>query len=174
VTDLVESTTYEEANHRTIPWIKQRSRWLKGYWVTYLVHMRHPLQTLNDLGPWKFIGFQMFFLSILVQFTLAPILWGYWGIGIIAPQFTPVASNLVAPFTILFVAMQMIEWAVPFIGVSKSKHRGLRRWIPTTILYFPFATLGMYKGLWELFHNPFYWDKTEHGLTPETHPTSDG
>ena len=36
------------------------------------------------------------------------------------------------------------------------------------------ATFGMYKGLWELFHNPFYWDKTEHGLTPETHPTSDG
>ncbi|CAN0585215.1 unnamed protein product, partial [Ectocarpus sp. 12 AP-2014] len=33
-TDLMPSVTREEANNRFWPWIKQRSRWLKGYGIT--------------------------------------------------------------------------------------------------------------------------------------------
>ena len=40
---IVNSTTYEEANNETINWIRQRSRWIKGYMQTYLVHMRNPV-----------------------------------------------------------------------------------------------------------------------------------
>ena len=42
-TRIVDSTTYEEANSQFGNWIRQRSRWLKGYMQTWLVHMRHPL-----------------------------------------------------------------------------------------------------------------------------------
>lgn len=38
-TILIPTVTREEANNRVLPWIRQRSRWLKGYIVTYLVHM---------------------------------------------------------------------------------------------------------------------------------------
>ena len=37
---VVNATTYEEANTRVGNWIRQRSRWIKGYMQTYLVHMR--------------------------------------------------------------------------------------------------------------------------------------
>ena len=40
--EMVNTVTEEEANCRPWPWIKQRSRWLKGYMATYLVHMRRP------------------------------------------------------------------------------------------------------------------------------------
>lgn len=173
VTDLVHTTTYEEANHRAIPWIKQRSRWLKGYLITYLVHMRHPFETIRDMGLWKFIGFQLFFLSILVQFTCAPVLWAYWVIGFAKPEWSPLPSNYMGFFTALFIMMQILEWTIQFHGTRKSKHTGLWCWIPSNVLYFPFATLGMYKGIWELVRDPFYWDKTEHGITPEMHPTLD-
>ena len=49
-TELLASTTQEEANARMWPWIKQRSRWLKGYAVTYGVHMRNPAALWRDLG----------------------------------------------------------------------------------------------------------------------------
>ena len=39
-TQLLDTVTQEEANCHVLPWIKQRSRWLKGYAVTWLVHMR--------------------------------------------------------------------------------------------------------------------------------------
>ncbi|SPQ02166.1 hypothetical protein NBG4_960001 [Candidatus Sulfobium mesophilum] len=56
----VTSTTCEEANCKTINWIKQRTRWIKGYMQTYLVHMRNTIKLLNDLGLQGFMSFQLF------------------------------------------------------------------------------------------------------------------
>ena len=39
---ILDTTTYEEATSRYRNWIRQRSRWVKGYMQTYLVHMRQP------------------------------------------------------------------------------------------------------------------------------------
>lgn len=54
---VVNSTTYEEANNRVGNWIRQRSRWIKGYMQTTLVHSRNPWRLLRQVGPWKFLGF---------------------------------------------------------------------------------------------------------------------
>ena len=56
-TELIPTVTYEEATCRPWAWIRQRSRWLKGFMVTYFVHMRRPRQLMADLGPRKFWGF---------------------------------------------------------------------------------------------------------------------
>ena len=40
--EILDSTTYEEANSDFVNWIKQRSRWHKGYLQTWMVHMRRP------------------------------------------------------------------------------------------------------------------------------------
>ena len=39
VTELIPTVTYEEANCRPWRWVRQRSRWLKGFMITYIVHM---------------------------------------------------------------------------------------------------------------------------------------
>ncbi len=39
-TEVLDSTTWEEANSQVMNWIKQRSRWIKGYYQTHLVHTR--------------------------------------------------------------------------------------------------------------------------------------
>ena len=49
-TAVVDSVTFEEANSDPINWIRQRSRWYKGYLQTWLVHMRRPLQLLRTIG----------------------------------------------------------------------------------------------------------------------------
>jgi cellulose synthase/poly-beta-1,6-N-acetylglucosamine synthase-like glycosyltransferase len=56
-TELVSTVTYEEANCKAWPWVKQRSRWLKGFLITYFVHMRRPRRLLSDLGLRRFFGF---------------------------------------------------------------------------------------------------------------------
>ena len=39
---MLDSTTYEEAPAQLMWWLRQRTRWLKGYVQTWLVHMRAP------------------------------------------------------------------------------------------------------------------------------------
>jgi glycosyltransferase involved in cell wall biosynthesis len=57
---VLDSVTYEEANTDFVNWIKQRSRWYKGYAQTYLVHMRHPIRLLRDVGLAGFVRFNLF------------------------------------------------------------------------------------------------------------------
>ncbi|EFF47459.1 conserved hypothetical protein [Xanthomonas citri pv. aurantifolii str. ICPB 10535] len=58
--NVVNSTTFEEANVSIPNWIRQRSRWLKGYMQTWLVHMRDPVHLYRSTGFKGFWGFQFF------------------------------------------------------------------------------------------------------------------
>ena len=55
-TRLVNSTTYEEANSQLWNWMRQRSRWVKGFIQTHLVHYRNPLRTMKRLGVYGAFG----------------------------------------------------------------------------------------------------------------------
>ena len=169
--ELIDTVTEEEANCRTLPWIKQRSRWLKGYAMTYAVHMRDPALLWRQLGPWRFFGVQVLFLGTLSQFLLAPLLWTFWlvSLGIWHPFANVAPPGALLAMGLLFVACEAVNIAVGLVAVAGPKHRFLRIWVPTLILYFPLGALAAYKGIWELLTEPFYWDKTMHGI----HDTAD-
>jgi len=160
-TEIVPTVTFEEANNRLWPWVRQRSRWLKGYAMTWWVHSRRPRQTLRDLGNWQFFGMQVLFLTALAQALLAPVLWVFWLIlfGMPSPM-PPILTSYLLP---LFLFAEAITLIVGFTALSRSPHHGLMVWVPSLMLYFPLATIAMYKAVAELFTRPFYWDKTQHG-----------
>jgi len=164
-TELIATLTEEEANCRLWPWVRQRSRWLKGYAITWAVHMRNPARLLAELGPWRFFGVQLLFLGALSQFLLAPFLWSFWALPLGLPH--PLQGTLsptgIYLLTALFFTSEFISLAVGIIALAPSRHRGLWLWVPTLHLYFPLAAIAAYKGIWELFTKPFYWDKTSHG-----------
>ena len=164
--ELIHTVTEEEACCAPLPWIKQRSRWLKGYAMTYCVHMRDPALLLRQMGWWKFAGVQVLFLGTLSQFLLAPLLWSFWLVCL--GCWHPVAALLpnwaVSLLGIAFLFTELVNIAVNLIAVSGEKHRFLRIWTPTLLLYFPLGALASYKGLYELITQPFYWDKTTHGI----------
>ena len=169
-TELCDTVTYEEANCRTWPWVKQRSRWLKGYAITYAVHMRNPRALLRDLGPWGFFGVQLLFAGTLSQFLLAPLLWSFWLIlfGFGHPLSDSLAHSTILALSIGFFTAEIIGLAVTWLGLVRTNHSHLYAWAPTLHLYFPLGAIAAYKGFYELFGSPFYWDKTTHGvgLTP--------
>ena len=76
-TQLLDSTTWEEANSVTGNWIRQRSRWLKGYFVTHVVWGRRPLWLVNRLGPWAVWGFLLSVLFVPLLAATNLILWIY-------------------------------------------------------------------------------------------------
>jgi len=169
-TEIIGTVTGEEANCRAWPWVKQRSRWLKGYMTTYLVHMRHPRLLYRQLGATMFWGFQAHFITALSQFFLAPFLWSFWLICFGLPHpldpYLPRATLLT--FTHVFLAVEVLNIAIYTFSVSGKLHRHLMIWTPTMHLYTPLGTIAAYKALYEMIFAPFYWDKTSHGHSLET------
>ena len=164
-TELVRTVTYEEAISRVWPWIKQRSRWLKGFMVTYLVHMRRPRELWRDLGTARFIGVHCLFGATLCQFVLAPILWSFWLIffGFTHPVQMIFPDWIVSVMLVVLISAEVSNLAIGIISVSGKWHRKLTGWVPTLGLYFVMAAMASYKAVFELLVSPFYWDKTDHG-----------
>ncbi|GAB1364332.1 hypothetical protein MASR1M32_35680 [Rhodobacter sp.] len=165
-TELVDTVTGEEANCRMIPWIKQRSRWIKGYMMTWAVHMRRPGLLWRQLGPRQFAGFQVMFLGSILQSLLAPLIWSFWVLpfGLGHPLAAALPRAALWSMIGLFLLSEAVNVAMGIIALRRSGHRISALWVPTLQLYFPLAAFAAYKGLWEMITRPFYWDKTHHGI----------
>ncbi len=77
-TRMLDSTTWEEACSRLRHWIRQRSRWVKGFFQTHLTHTRHPWRTLRDLGLRGTLGFLLCVGGSSLMMVLNVL---YWLVG---------------------------------------------------------------------------------------------
>lgn len=165
-TELIPTVTEEEPNSRLLAWLKQRSRWQKGYAVTWASHMRAPGRLWRDLGPKRFLGVQVLFLGGLTEAVLAPVLMSYWLLTLGLPH--PLASVLPASVIIgagmLFLASEAVNLTIGLWALRGPRHRHLIPFLPLMHFYTPLASLSSYKALWEWVASPFYWDKTRHGV----------
>jgi len=164
---VIDTTTYEEANSQLNNWIRQRSRWVKGYLQTFLVYSRHPLKSLKTMGPVRWLSYNLLIGGTPAVFLLNPIMWLMFGLSIylnntdllnIPPVFIYLAG-------INIIATNIIVISIAMLGVIPRKNYNL---IPLALLspvYWMLQSLAAYKGLWQLLMKPFYWEKTTHGLT---------
>lgn len=159
------SVTEEEATASVPAWIRQRSRWIKGYAATWAVHMRDPLRLLGELGFKRFLGLQILFLGTLSQFILAPLLWSFWLVlfGLSHPLASVAPWPVIVLLGAVFLACEIATLGIAALSVATPKHRWLIKWVPVLHLYFPLVAVASWKGYAELVTKPFYWDKTAHG-----------
>ena len=167
-TGVIRSKTLEEANTRAVSWIRQRSRWLKGYMVTWLVHMRSPKTLYRELGASGFLGIQIMFLGAVINTLAYPVyalLWlNLFDIDVIGLGAMSTEWKFVLYSTLFF--SQLANLGLAMRALASHKHtRWLAKWYFTMPLYWPLACIAGYKALIELIFVPFYWDKTEHGVT---------
>jgi glycosyltransferase XagB len=164
-TELIQTVTAEEANCRLVPWIRQRSRWIKGYMMTWAVHMRNPLVLLRQLGWKRFVGVQVLFLGSISQALLVPVMWSLWAFafGFGHPAMEIVNPALFLPITCVLLSMEAISISINMYGMAL-RGQGIKPlWVLSAYFYFPLAAFAAYKALYEVFARPFYWDKTSHG-----------
>jgi hypothetical protein len=135
--------------------------------------MRRPGALLRDLGLWRFLGIQTIFLAAFSQFATAPVLWSFWLslAGIVHPVAHTLGSEVVWGLAGLFIASEAIGLALGLTAVAQKQHRHLLPFVPTMMFYFALGALAAYKALWELVLVPFFWDKTQHGVTGQTDPS---
>ena len=167
-TATLDSTTMEEANCRIRPWIKQRSRWSKGYLMTWFVHMRAPRALLRDLGLRQFLAVQALLLGSLLQGVTAPLVLLLWlhSLPLANTDWLPV--QLPMGLALLLVASRLIDFAFIHAAMRRAGHVSPGWHLLWLKPYDILATIAAIKAVGEAPLRPFHWDKTQHGDFHET------
>ncbi len=165
---VIDSTTYEEANTSYPNFVRQRSRWIKGYMQTTLVHLRRPFHLLQVAGLRQALSFLFLVGGTPATFLAVPLLYLVF-----------VASLIVGPGQLAFLFPGWALWLslfnlgvgsalmiyVSMMGAFKRRRYGLVLWGLANPLYWLLHSIAAYKALWQLVVKPHYWEKTAHGLT---------
>jgi glycosyltransferase XagB len=163
----LQSATYEEAPARFVPWVKQRTRWYKGWMQTWCVHTRRPRQLVHDVG----IGGAAAFQLCLACNVLAPLIhpfcmaWLCYVLLAQPPLKAVAAMGAGAPiFVATFLAGYASTIALDLIGLQR-RRLSAHGWVLfLTPLHWFLLSLAAWRALFQLMYDPQRWKKTEHGL----------
>ncbi|HEX4364307.1 MAG TPA: glycosyltransferase family 2 protein, partial [Solirubrobacteraceae bacterium] len=164
---VLDSATLEEANSDGINWIKQRSRWLKGYLQTWLVHMRAPRTLWRELGPAGFVGFNLMVGGTPLLTALNPL---FWLLALIWVAGHPSQVQAVFPAWNFYgagLSLVIGNACTIYMNVVAARLLALNQLLLATLLspiYWAMMSIAAIKAIVQLVTNPSYWEKTAHGL----------
>jgi glycosyltransferase XagB len=170
-TAIVESTTFEEANSKLGNWIRQRSRWIKGYIQTWLVHMRHPVRLIREIGIKGFFSFQFVVGGTFFAALINPI---YWMLTTLWFLLNWKFVQVIFPDIIFFMGALCLfigNFAFTYMNVAGALRRGQYSMVKVALIspiYWALASVAAWLGFIQLLYKPHFWEKTTHGLYTET------
>jgi cellulose synthase/poly-beta-1,6-N-acetylglucosamine synthase-like glycosyltransferase len=164
---VLESTTWEEAPSVFGVWLRQRTRWLKGWMQTYLVHMRDPIRLFRELGMRRFLGLQILMGGVILSALVHP--WFYvfalvealYSIVSLTPG--SLGSHVlwwVGVFNLIsgYLTGVALGW-VAVVRRGNMKLAGQAFLMPA---YWLLISAAAYRALAQLISKPYLWEKTEH------------
>ncbi|MGO4405567.1 glycosyltransferase family 2 protein [Bosea sp. RAF48] len=168
------SITREEAPLSIPAWLKQRSRWIKGYIQTLVTHSREPIRLLREAG----IGATFAFLSLAFGtvatalgypvFAVAALL-ACWDGSLFAPE-SALATVTSTIALCVWLLGSVALFAPPAVGALRRGSPGLLLLVPLLPLYYALVSVAAWMALYDYFNRRFVWNKTEHGLARRRAP----
>lgn len=163
----IPSATWEEAPTRLKPWIGQRTRWLKGWMQTYLVHMRQPLRTLRELGLPGFLAFQALIGGVLLSSLLHPLIYVWLGWELSQGAFLVLPGDGLERAFVALAGFNLIAGCgsamlLAAIAAHRVAATALIPWVVTMPLYWLLVSWAAWRAVFELAVAPYHWEKTEH------------
>ena len=160
--EVVESTTWEECPSHTWAWTRQRTRWLKGYLVTLLVHTRSPVGAARRFGAAGMVT-----LVALVGGT--PVSAMLWPLAFVLP-FAGAVPVLGRSTVLSAYVTAGAMWGVVGLSALATMVAGRRRgfgWGLAALLpgYLLMHSVAAWRGVRQLGREPFTWEKTSHHAT---------
>ncbi len=167
-TRILESTTWEQACPSVPFWIRQRSRWVKGYMQTYCIHTRDFWQFHERLGLWNSLQFHLLLGGTFISPLLNPL---YWLMTLVWLGFRPTGLDQYFPLSIfvmgsfcLFVGNIVFVYTTAVACVRRGV--GRLAWVCLLMpFYWMLMSIGAWKGFLQLLWAPHHWEKTRHFAT---------
>ena len=166
---VLDSTTLEEANSDVVNWVRQRSRWYKGYLQTWLVHMRQPIRLWREVGGRAFIGINLLLGAVPLVAVLNPVFWALTAIWFLAQ---PHALTVLLPAPIYYPALasmlagNFLALYVSVIAIRVRRRPDLLLAVMLSPLYWGLMSIAAIRAVVQLVVAPSFWEKSMHGLDP--------
>jgi len=165
-TKIIKSLTLEEAPISVSGWLRQRSRWIKGYIQTYIVHMRQPIKLYKMIKLKGMIGFLFFVGAPSIVFVTIPLSVILFITSLFKIEDIPAWLGILSISNLL--VMVLFHMFIANHVITKSKWYDMK----SSILLFPFYwvlhVVASLKSVKDVILRPHHWEKTEHGLSKYT------
>jgi cellulose synthase/poly-beta-1,6-N-acetylglucosamine synthase-like glycosyltransferase len=165
-TAMIPSTTHEEAPARFAPWLRQRTRWFKGWMQTWLVHSRSPLRLADDLGPTGLVVFQLLVggtvLAALIHSLFAVVL--LWQIAAASMSAEVTLPPMPGFHAAILFGGYLTSAMLGLIGLARRRALNCAWALLLMPAYWLLLSLAAWRALYQLVRDPYRWEKTEHGL----------
>jgi cellulose synthase/poly-beta-1,6-N-acetylglucosamine synthase-like glycosyltransferase len=162
----ISRPTLEDAPDNLTDWLKQRTRWYKGWMQTWLVHNRSPAVLRRDIGTSSFIFSQILFAGMIVSALVHPAF--LFSIGELLTQCISgqhlgrleIALAIIDTSNIVlaYSAFLLLGYRT-LTACEKYGFFGLAIRVP---LYWLAISIAAWRALFQLVRNPFLWEKTPH------------
>lgn len=167
---VIASTTQEEAPVTLSAWLGQRTRWLKGWAQTLLVHGRRPRALTRELGLASTLAVFLLAAGPYAAALLHPVFLAVFvkdmARGVVGLPCTSLAEVAASALTYTTLLVGYVGTAL--VGVVGLRRRGLpaRAGVIATIpVYWLLLSLAAWRALGELVVRPHFWRKTAHGVS---------
>lgn len=172
---ILDSITLEEANSDVVNWIRQRSRWYKGYLQTMLVHLRNPALLRREIGVKATLrminmtGGVPLTSAFNLVFWFSMLVWVLGRPDFIGSLFPPVTYYVCLALFLIGAPLSIFTGLV----VTQALGKPYLWWAALLApLYWILQSIAAVKALYQLLFRPFFWEKTVHGLDHPTEPTA--
>jgi cellulose synthase/poly-beta-1,6-N-acetylglucosamine synthase-like glycosyltransferase len=174
--------TYEEAPPKVYPWLKQRIRWNKGYLYTLLIHFRHPLKILKEIGLKSFLLTFHQLLSPIISALSLPggILFALYWLNWFGMPLEPISKWIMTIYDsspLLFYSSLLTLGFGPIYSILMSLEGLFRqeddytlskvKYVPLFLMYLVLQSVSSIIAIIELIGRPYLWHKTPHGFSIE-------
>ncbi len=161
-TQTLASRTLEEAPPRLGPWLRQRTRWMKGWMQTLIVHNRHPLTFRRDIGWRGFIAFQIYVGSLILSGPLHVVFLLVLALSALGRGGgSPDLSDAIVCFALAFGYGGPI--LLSLAGLERLGRRDLFAAQLLLPCYWMLHAAAASLALIDLVRRPYFWAKTTHG-----------
>ncbi|MBF4461025.1 MULTISPECIES: glycosyltransferase [unclassified Rathayibacter] len=170
---VVNSNTWEEACAEVPAWIRQRTRWIKGYMMTAGVNTRHPIRWFRVNGILGSLSLVALIMGTPVAFLLYPLVLGFTIVTYIGVQFIglDIPEWLIIAGTTNMLFSNALMIVVSGIAAWKRYNWRIAAFALLNPVYWVLHSIAAWRAAWQIVFSPHKWEKTPHGLTEEYEST---
>ncbi len=161
---MIGRGTIEDAPEDYKIWRNQRTRWIKGWMQTWLVHARNPYRAMRELGLWRFIVSQIYMIGIISSALIHPFM-----LIMLAGLLAKLAYAPVSPQSLMLLGLDMVNILLAYLSFYILGSRTLEptesggyAYLFAIPVYWVLISFSAWRALWQLIREPHLWEKTPH------------
>jgi cellulose synthase/poly-beta-1,6-N-acetylglucosamine synthase-like glycosyltransferase len=165
-TEMIACPTFEDGPADVRIWLPQRTRWFKGWFQTWLVHMRNPARLWRELGAGSFLLAQILFAGMLASAFFHPFL---VVTGIYLAVWLALHGTLSTWQSAMF-AIDIVNIACGYLSfillgwqtLRANEKRSFWKVVLFTPAYWMLLSVAAWRSVFMLWRRPHEWEKTPH------------